>query len=175
MARDSAAALKKLKSRIAAENEHLLKALRTGEGSSSQRMALSALTVMNMHTRDLIAQLLAEASRRGVAPTVDDFEFHGCLRHELAPNTPPDECHINVRLFDACLPFGYEYLGQVPRLVVTEDTAEAFRGVVSAIAFGRGACIVSRISLSLSLSLYVPPSIYSSRSVCVCVFRRWNN
>lgn len=150
-ARDSAAALKKLKNHIAAENEHYLKALRTGEGSSSQRMALSALTVMNMHYRDLITQLLSEASRQGIAPTVDDFEFHGCLRHELVPNRPAEECHIRVRLFDATVEFGYEYLGQVPRLVVTEDTAEAFRGVLSAISFGRGACIVSEGLVPVSI------------------------
>jgi dynein heavy chain len=82
-----------------------------GDLSIVNRMALEALIVTDVHARDTIASLIeAEVADDG------DFEWISKLRYYWENNS------LVVRMVNASLDYGYEYLGNTGRLVITPLT-----------------------------------------------------
>lgn len=98
-----------------------------GQLTNLNRMTLSALVVMDVHARDTIAVLATEGVRNEV-----DFLWQSQLRMYWEQNT----CW--VRMMTAGSEYGYEYLGNSGRLVVTPLTDRCYRTLMGAIHLGMG-------------------------------------
>jgi dynein heavy chain len=82
-----------------------------GELTSMNRMTLSALVVMDVHARDTIALLVREGVNQE-----SDFLWQSQLRMYWEEST------CMVRMMNAGIEYGYEYLGNSSRLVITPLT-----------------------------------------------------
>jgi dynein heavy chain len=82
-----------------------------GELTNMNRLTLSALVVMDVHARDTIALM----ARENVSQETD-FLWQSQLRMYWENNT------CMVRMMNAGIEYGYEYLGNSSRLVITPLT-----------------------------------------------------
>ncbi|KAG2451278.1 hypothetical protein HYH02_003884 [Chlamydomonas schloesseri] len=110
-----------------------------GELSKLNRATLSALVVMDVHARDVVVALAAE---KGVAGDPNHFSWLSQLRMyweaKDASQAEADEGTIMVRMMNAEVEYGYEYLGNSMRLVVTPLTDRCYRTLISAIHLNLG-------------------------------------
>ncbi|KAI8468854.1 MAG: dynein heavy chain 8 [Monoraphidium minutum] len=125
-----------------------------GELSPLNRATLSALVVMDVHARDVAAALAAE---EGVAGSPGCFAWTSQLRTyfeerpadeappprraSAADPPPPPEGGpriVMLRMMNAQVEYGYEYLGNSMRLVVTPLTDRCYRTLIGAIHLNMG-------------------------------------
>ncbi|GLC60993.1 hypothetical protein PLESTB_001703700 [Pleodorina starrii] len=109
-----------------------------GELTNLQRATLGALVVMDVHARDVVSSMVA---KRVVAAS--DFEWQAQLRsyweeNEAALAYGGDSSGrsgptVMMRMMSACLEYGYEYLGNSSRLVITPLTDRCYRTLMGAI------------------------------------------
>lgn len=122
-------------------NEQLdeLVVLVRGKLTKMQRTTLGALVVIDVHARDVI-DVMAE---KGVA-TADDFEWSSQLRYYWKHQ--PDDYHrygtdpenMVPGICNATQMYGYEYLGNSSRLVITPLTDRCYRTLMGAVALMYG-------------------------------------
>ena len=93
-----------------------------GKLTKLERKTLSSLIVIDVHARDVIARL---ADLNIIA--VSDFEWQSQLRYEW------DGSEVLVRMINAQLYYGYEYLGLPSRLVITPLTDRCYRTLMGAL------------------------------------------
>lgn len=103
--------------------------------SKLQRTLVCTLIVLNVHNRDII-QKLADNS----VSLTGDFNWYQQLRYywEKDPSMS-DSMNVSIKHCNAQLWYGYEYLGNQPRLVITPLTDRAFLTCTSALAMNLGA------------------------------------
>lgn len=96
-----------------------------------QRATLSALVVMDVHARDSAAELAVA----GIEGQPGAFAWLAQLRlyWEAPAEESPDEMDVVVRMMHASAAYGYEYLGNSGRLVVTPLTDRCYRTLIGAI------------------------------------------
>ena len=97
-----------------------------GNLTKLQRKTLSALVVLEVHARDVVAELAAKN-----VPTPDDFEWASQLRYTW--DTIDGEKAVMVRMINAAIPYGNEYLGNSSRLVITPLTDRCYRTLMGAV------------------------------------------
>ncbi|XP_030213444.1 dynein heavy chain 1, axonemal [Gadus morhua] len=90
--------------------------------SKMQRAVLSALIVIEVHSKDVVAKLVEE----GVS-SVNDFEWISQLRYYWAKED------LYVRAVNAEFLYGYEYLGNSGRLVITPLTDRCYLTLTGAL------------------------------------------
>ena len=75
-----------------------------------------ALIVVDVHARDVIERLIqAKVSR------TDDFEWISMMRFYMAQsNEEPNEKTVNIQMIATTLEYGFEYIGNQGRLVVSQ-------------------------------------------------------
>mmetsp|Transcript_6703 Transcript_6703/g.27190 ORF Transcript_6703/g.27190 Transcript_6703/m.27190 type:complete len:4341 (+) Transcript_6703:132-13154(+) len=105
-----------------------------GELTSLQRKTLGALVVMDVHARDVVSVL----AKNGVA-SATDFDWQAQLRSywEEDPREERDVTAI-MRIMNAEVEYGYEYLGNSSRLVITPLTDRCYRTLMGAIHLTMG-------------------------------------
>lgn len=103
--------------------------------SKLHRTLVCTLIVLNVHSRDII-QLLANNS----VTATGDFSWYQQLRYywEEDPKTKGG-MNVGIQHCSAHLWYGYEYLGNQPRLVITPLTDRAFLTCTSALGMNLGA------------------------------------
>jgi dynein heavy chain len=94
------------------------------------RLTIQGLIVLQVHCRDVAMKLI----ENNIA-AVNDFDWIGQLRYYL------DDEILITRMINASLSYGYEYLGNTKRLVVTPLTERCYRTIYGALHFNLGCSI----------------------------------
>lgn len=102
--------------------------------SSAVRSTIVALIVIDVHARDVLERLM----QKGVHST-NDFEWVSTMRYYMEKSTDePNETTVYVKMITTCLEYGFEYLGNTGRLVVTPLTERCYRTLMGALKMNLG-------------------------------------
>ena len=116
--------------------EGLVGLVRRADLSLLDRAVLGALTVLDVHARDVVGRLVEQ----GVQDE-GEFEWLAQMRHYYEADSGSSSSLLSndssgrlvVRMINAQLQYGYEYLGCSTRLVVTPLTDRCYRTLMGAI------------------------------------------
>jgi dynein heavy chain len=95
-----------------------------------QRQTLESLVTIDVHNRDILEELIKHNTMKS-----SDFLWQAQMRYYMSNNNP-----LEVHMIYASRPYGFEYLGNTTRLVITPLTARCFRTLFSAyyLTYGGG-------------------------------------
>ncbi|KAG5501858.1 hypothetical protein JKF63_04128 [Porcisia hertigi] len=105
--------------------------------SKLQRTLVGTLIVLNVHNRDIVQKLSSEC-----VTSVEDFAWYQQLRYYWETDARQGQSgskNVAIHHCNAHLWYGYEYLGNQPRLVITPLTDRAFLTCTNALAMNLGA------------------------------------
>ncbi|KNE63057.1 hypothetical protein AMAG_08223 [Allomyces macrogynus ATCC 38327] len=98
-----------------------------GELSDIARLSIGALIVIDVHARDVVRQLMEAKIEND-----NDFEWISQLRYYW------EDDDLHIRIVNAHFKYGYEYLGNNGRLVITQLTDRCYLTLTGAMHLGMG-------------------------------------
>ena len=98
-----------------------------GELSPLERLTFSTMVVLDVHNKDVIFNLIDKN-----VETLADFSWFCHMRYYMSRGS------MIVKMLDCTRTYGYEYLGNTSRLVVTELTDRCYRTLMSALKLNLG-------------------------------------
>jgi len=122
-------------------NQQLLDIVKLVRGglTKMERTTLGALCVIDVHARDVVTQLVEKKAERA-----SDFEWMSQLRYywEHMPDDynryGENPFNLVARIINAQQMYGYEYLGNSTRLVITPLTDRCYRTLMGAVSLMYG-------------------------------------
>jgi dynein heavy chain len=94
-----------------------------GELTPGIRITIKAMVVIDVHARDVVERLVAAKIQ-----TTNDFQWASQLRYYWTEK----ELQMDVAMVTAKIPYGFEYLGNSLRLVITQLTDRCYRTLMGA-------------------------------------------
>ncbi|KAM9311612.1 dynein axonemal heavy chain 3-like [Gastrophryne carolinensis] len=123
---DQKRGLQSLVRQCTAQIEEIVDLVR-GKLTKMERITLAALITIDVHGRDVVVNL----NNRGITNTFD-FSWIAQMRYYWEENK------VVVRMVTTDVPYGYEYLGNSGRLVLTPLTDRCFRTLMGALQLNLG-------------------------------------
>uniref|UniRef100_A0A5K3EIM2 AAA_6 domain-containing protein n=1 Tax=Mesocestoides corti TaxID=53468 RepID=A0A5K3EIM2_MESCO len=106
-----------------------LRILVRGDLTKIGQMTLSALIVIEVHARDVVDNMVQQH-----VSSINDFEWISQLRYFWIPK----EEELKIRVVNAEFSYGYEYLGNTTRLVITPLTDRCYLTLTGALHLNFG-------------------------------------
>lgn len=113
--------LKSVRNEINNNLDEITGAFRSPDITHLNRLTLKTLCIQDIHARDVTEKLIAKKSRN-----IDDFEWIAQLRYFWI------EKEVEMRIFTATIPYGYEYLGNFQRIIMTPLAERCYRTILLA-------------------------------------------
>eukprot|EP00232_Nephroselmis_pyriformis_P004291 CAMPEP_0182904892 /NCGR_PEP_ID=MMETSP0034_2-20130328/32473_1 /TAXON_ID=156128 /ORGANISM="Nephroselmis pyriformis, Strain CCMP717" /LENGTH=1202 /DNA_ID=CAMNT_0025040141 /DNA_START=21 /DNA_END=3626 /DNA_ORIENTATION=+ len=107
-----------------------------GQLTEVERATVGALVVIDVHARDVVSALVASD-----VSDEEDFDWLSQMRYTWEPEAGAPhgaEAAVRVKMINANIKYGYEYLGNSSRLVITPLTDRCYRTLMGAVHLNMG-------------------------------------
>jgi dynein heavy chain len=102
-----------------------------GQLTKLERSVMGALIVIDVHARDVVKQMI-----KARVESINDFEWTRQLRYYWEQEEEKDDCF--AKQTNTRFAYGYEYLGNGPRLVITPLTDKCYMTLTGALHLNYG-------------------------------------